>query len=560
MMDGVEIGFIGAGAIATAIVKGLTSGTALPGSEIMVINKNNRNRIANLCSTYGVKAAKDYAELITSSRIIVLAIKPNQMTEVLEATSNVITGNHLVISVAAGITIKSIEAYLKPEVPVIRAMPNTPAQIGEGVSVLCANHRVTNKQKEKAELVFSSVGKVFWLDEIYMDAVTALSGSGPAYFYRLAQEMTEVAVEMGLGRQLSQELSRQTLIGAGGLLKHAGLTLKELIDQIASPHGTTEAALRVLESSRLSLLVEEAMGKALRRSEEISETYSDRETRKRSAITRARRVVVKIGSSTVTDENGAFNERLLRDIASQVSSTMSEGREVVIVSSGAIAAGKGRIGRERNLSTTEKQVLAAVGQGLLMRSYETLFEEFGLTVGQVLLTKDDLASPKRSALCQDTLEEMLKRGIIPIINENDTVAVEEIRFGDNDSLSARVAVLINADLLVLLTDTEGFYDKDPRTNAGAKLITTVTNIDASVLSMAQGTSNVDVATGGMITKVWAANMASDHGIPTVIANGSTLNVLRLILDGNSIGTLFAGDRTFQEREAGSIGGKTYECD
>jgi glutamate 5-kinase len=482
------------------------------------------------------------------------------MTEVLDAVSNLVTEDHLIISVAAGITIKSIEDSLAKEVPVIRAMPNTPAQVGEGVSVLCGSHRVTGKHKGLAEAVFASVGKVFWLDEIYMDAVTALSGSGPAYFYRLAQEMTEVAVEMGLERRLSEQLSRQTLIGAGCLLKSTGLTLKELIDQIASPNGTTEAALRVFESNGLGLLVEEAMGKALRRSEEISAAYSEYETRKRAALTRARRIVVKIGSSTVTDANGTFNEELLRGIVEQVSTLMAEGREVVVVSSGAMAAGRGRIGREKTVSITEKQVLAAVGQGLLMRSYETLFEEFGLTVGQVLLTRDDLGSPKRSALCRDTLEAMLKRRIVPIINENDTVAVEEIRFGDNDTLSARVAVLLNADLLVLLTDTEGFYDKDPRVHPDARLITTVKTIDPSILAMAQGTRNVDIATGGMITKLWAANMVLQHGVPAVIANGSRPGVLKSILEGRMIGTLFVGDKAFQGRKPGKAasGGESHD--
>ena len=179
--------------------------------------------------------------------------------------------------------------------PVIRAMPNTPAQVGAGVSVLCGSHRVTDEHKAHADGVFSAIGKVVWLDEIYMDAVTALSGSGPAYFYRLAQEMTEVAVEMGLDRQVAEELSRQTLIGAGCLLKSTDLTLKQLIDQIASPNGTTEAALRVFESNGLGLLVEEAMGKALRRSEEISAAYAEYETRKRAAITRARGIVGKNG-------------------------------------------------------------------------------------------------------------------------------------------------------------------------------------------------------------------------------------------------------------------------
>lgn len=172
-------------------------------------------------------------------------------------------------------------------------------------------------------------------------------------------------------------MSRQTLIGAGCLLKSTDLTLKQLIDQIASPNGTTEAALRVFESNGLGLLVEEVMGKALRRSEEISAAYAEYETRKRAAITRARRIVVKIGSSTVTDENGMFNERLLRGIVKQVSSLMAEVREVVIVSSGAMAAGRGRIGREKGFSITEKQVLAAVGQGLLMRSYESSSKNMG---------------------------------------------------------------------------------------------------------------------------------------------------------------------------------------
>ena len=140
-------------------------------------------------------------------------------------------------------------------------------------------------------------------------------------------------------------------------------------------------------------------------------------------------------------------------------------------------------------------------------------------------------------LCKDTLDEMLEKGIIPIVNENDTVAVEEIRFGDNDTLSARVATLISADLLILLTDTDGFYDKDPRNNEDANLISTIRHIDASILSMAQGTEN-SVGTGGMITKVWAANIALEKGIPTVIANGNEPRVIESILEGRLIGTLF----------------------
>jgi pyrroline-5-carboxylate reductase len=536
-VNGIEVGFIGAGNMATAMIKGITSTKTLPGSKIMVINKSNKERIWNLCDQYGVKEARDYRELVASSPVIIIAVKPQQITEVLESIYGLVAQDKLVISIAAGIMINMIESALGKGVPVIRAMPNTPAQAGEGVTVLCASFRVTGEQKTKAESIFSSIGSTFWIDEIYMDAVTALSGSGPAYFYRLAQEMTEVAVEMGLERQLSEQLARQTLIGAGYLLRNTQLPIKDLIRQIASPDGTTEAALHVFESNRLGLLVEEAMGKALRRSEEIASTYADKGIKERSAITRARRIVVKIGSTTVTDDKGVFNEALLRNIVKQISAIQSEGREIVLVSSGAMAAGKGKLGDGKACTITEKQVLAAVGQGLLMKSYETLFDEYGLTVGQVLLTREDLSSPKRSSLCKDTLDEMLEKGIIPIVNENDTVAVEEIRFGDNDTLSARVATLISADLLILLTDTNGFYDKDPRNNEDANLISTIRHIDASILSMAQGTEN-SVGTGGMITKVWAANIALEKGIPTVIANGNEPRVIESILEGRLIGTLF----------------------
>lgn len=549
-----RIGFVGAGSMAGAIVKGLTANKGSDNGlsfEITVINKSNRLRLDSLCTSYGVNSAKGYQQLVAASELILLAVKPNQMTEVLENISPLVTEEHLVISVAAGISIKSIESFLKHGVPVIRAMPNTPAQVGEGVSVLSAGARVNPHHKMQAESVFSSVGKVFWLEESLMDAVTALSGSGPAYFYQLAQDMAETAVQMGLEKDLSEELSKQTLIGAGYLLKSSGLTLFRLIEQIASPNGTTEAALRVLDSNRLGRLIETAMGEALRRSEEISEAYFDESMRKDLSITGAKRVVVKIGSSTITDEAGTFNELFLKNIALQVSSLMSEGRQVVIVSSGAMAAGKGRMGNGRKGSMTDKQVLAAVGQGLLMKSYETVFEGLGLTVGQVLLTKDDLSNPKRSSLCQNTLDAMLERQIIPVINENDTVAVEEIRFGDNDSLSARVAGLIDADLLVLLTDTEGFYDKDPRLNQSAKLIPTVKSIDDSILSMAGDTHNSGVATGGMTTKVWAASIAGKFGIPTVIARGSTPKVLQLILKGNLVGTLFMGGKSKKNLETQS---------
>lgn len=543
-METATIGFIGAGAMASSIIKGLAGKEKFRGENIRVINKGNRGRIESLCRFYGVIEAKSLDELVSSSKTILLAVKPKEMAEVLGTLSGLVSEGNLVVSVAAGITTESIERFLGPGVAVVRAMPNTPAQVGQGASVLCANRQATREQKASAESIFSSVGRVYWLDEKHMDSVTALSGSGPAYFYRFAQEMAEAAEKMGLDRDISEELARQTLLGTGCLLKDNDLSLEELVSQIASPNGTTEAALKVFGANGMKALVERAMGEASLRSTEISQSYSVQSTANRSLISSAKRIVVKLGSSTVTDAEGNMDQGLLRKIAGQVSKMMAQGREVVIVSSGAIAAGRKKVGKEEGRSITEKQVLAAVGQGLLMKVYEIIFEELGFAVGQVLLTKDDLANPKRSSLCRNTLDAMLKKSVVPIINENDTVAVEEIRFGDNDSLSARIAVLIGADLLILLTDTDGLYDKDPRTDSDAKLITDIKNIDASILEMAKGTQEGGVGTGGMITKVWAANIAWEHGIPTVIANGGMPDALTFIIDGQPVGTLFAGSPGF----------------
>jgi glutamate 5-kinase len=210
---------------------------------------------------------------------------------------------------------------------------------------------------------------------------------------------------------------------------------------------------------------------------------------------------------------------------------------VIIVSSGAIACGKSLVGDEDS-TVTDKQVLASIGQPLLMRHYETVFEAFGIKVAQVLLTKEDLSNQKRADLCRNTLYRLLSRGVVPIINENDTVAIEEIVLGDNDTLSAQVSVLVGADLLVLLTDTEGLYNENPRTARAPKVISHVGRFTPSVLDIA-GLSDSPAGTGGMATKVRAAGMASEHGIPSIIANGAAEDILLSIVQGKEVGTFFS---------------------
>lgn len=262
----------------------------------------------------------------------------------------------------------------------------------------------------------------------------------------------------------------------------------------------------------------------------------------REKLTRARRIVIKVGTSTITFDNGRFNLTNLEHLCRSIANQMNQGREIILVSSGAIGVGVGRLRLpEKPKAIREKQAVAAVGQCELMSMYSRLMSDFNYTVAQVLLTKDDIDDEiTRGNIC-NTFEALIEREIIPVVNENDTVSTREIyhngTFGDNDTLSAIVAALINADLLIILSDIDGLYDRDPRANPDASLIATVEKIDQAVEEIAGGEGSLR-GTGGMRTKITAARIATDAGLDTVIANGSTPRIIDAILGGQEKGTLF----------------------
>ena len=255
-------------------------------------------------------------------------------------------------------------------------------------------------------------------------------------------------------------------------------------------------------------------------------------------ITEAKRIVVKVGTSSLTYANGKLNLPQIDLLARQLTDLYNQGKEVVLVSSGAIATGMGRLGlEEKPKDIPQKQALAAVGQGVLLHIYEKMFAEYGQIVAQLLLTKADLDNHMRFFNFLYTLLALLKMGIIPIINENDTVSIDEIRIGDNDTLAATVGVLIEADLVILLSDIQGLYESDPRKNPEAKMLEVVEKIDSSIESLA-GAAGSNLGTGGMVTKIMAAKIANNAGIPLVIAHGAEENVLAKIVKGENVGTLF----------------------
>ena len=261
------------------------------------------------------------------------------------------------------------------------------------------------------------------------------------------------------------------------------------------------------------------------------------------SLMRVRRVVVKVGTRVLASTESGLEEGRLRRLARQVAAFRKQGREVLLVSSGAIAAGLAKLGLHRRpRAMPAKQAAAAVGQSRLMWAYEKAFSRHGLTVAQVLLTRDDLANRRRFLNARATLQTLLAQGVIPVINENDTVAVEEIRFGDNDTLAALVTNLIEADLLVILSDVDGLYTADPRKDPAARLIPVVERVTPEVLAMA-GEARTQEGTGGMLSKVLTARRVARSGLPTVILNGTRGQALSRLLAGRPAGTLFLPTET-----------------
>lgn len=255
-------------------------------------------------------------------------------------------------------------------------------------------------------------------------------------------------------------------------------------------------------------------------------------------VENAKKIVVKVGTSTLTHNTGKLNLERIERLVRQLSDLQNQGKEVVLVSSGAIGAGMGKLNLDKRPKTIpEKQAVAAIGQGILLHLYEKMFAEYGQTTAQLLLTKADLEHRQRFLNARNTLLTLLDLGVIPIVNENDTVAFEEIKFGDNDTLAALVATLIDADLVILLTDIDGFYNDDPRKNKDAKRLAVVEHIDESIEGQA-GSVGSKFGSGGMATKIIAAKIAVNAGIPLIIALGSEPNIIGQIISGEPVGTLF----------------------
>ncbi len=260
-----------------------------------------------------------------------------------------------------------------------------------------------------------------------------------------------------------------------------------------------------------------------------------------SPFAQAPTTVLKLGSAVLTGPSGELDTDLMKKICDWVAERMKKGHRVIIVTSGAVAAGRAALGeRRRQLTISRKQALAAVGQSRLMAIYADLFAPHGIFVGQILLTAADMEDRRRYLNARYTLEELLKAGCVPIINENDTVTVDELKFGDNDGLAARVAVKMHAEALILLSDVDGLYDKNPKTERDARLVELVQRLTPAVIEKYCPTGGAGslVGSGGMLSKLRAARIATSAGVHVVIANGKRPGILDAIVQGDFVGTYF----------------------
>ncbi len=261
-----------------------------------------------------------------------------------------------------------------------------------------------------------------------------------------------------------------------------------------------------------------------------------------------RRLVLKIGTSVLLDDENRISSAKAEDFARQIKAVSEQSVQVIVVSSGAIACGMERVGLKRKpQDIAKKQALASLGQVVLMRMYMDAFAKAGLTASQILLTHEDIRSRARCINLLNTIDALLEMGVIPIVNENDTLSFKEIMFGDNDNLSALIAQITSSDCLVLLSDVEGLFEKDPKRYPGAPMIRTVKRIDERIESLALGTES-EKSVGGMASKIEAAKKAGHYGIPTRLVKGDVRDVLVRIVRGEDIGTLFLARKRMTRKE------------
>ena len=504
-----KLTFIGAGNIGGAAAIGLTQSGAILAEDV-TLTARNASSLEKFKGS-GFRTLTDNIEAVKGADIVFYAVKPWQMEAVLKETAPALDyASQLVVSISPAVKADNLKEWLRKEdgsLPQIAyVIPNTAIEIGESMTFIAS---VTASEERTSQLddLFGKAGKSLVVDLKQMLAGTSLASCGIAYAMRYIDAASEGGRRLGLeGIDIEQAVC-QTVRGATELISSKDLSIKEEIDRVTTPNGLTIKGLNAMEESGFSNAV-------------IKGLIVNGNKR--------RRIVVKVGSSTLTRHDGSIDTTRVSSIVDQIVKLIIGGFDVVLVTSGAVACGRSLLSKNDSLNDVQqRQLYSAIGQVRLMDLYYRLFIDYDIVVGQILTMKKNFSTSEEYNNQLNCMEIMLQSHVLPIVNENDTVSITELMFTDNDELSGLVAEMIGADTLILLTDVDGIYDGDPA-DPSSKVIRRL-DADSADNGFISNTKS-SAGRGGMMSKLRTAKIAAGKGIRVVIANGRRDGIINDVLD------------------------------
>ncbi len=498
-----KLTFIGAGNIGGAAAIGLAKSSAVPAGDIFVtaLHEKSLKRFAK----YGIRTSLDNIDAVKGADIVFYAVKPWQMEAVAAQTKDALDyDRQMIVSIAPGVSADDLKKWFeksgsKPSIAYV--IPNTAIEIGESMTFISP---VTASEEQTGMLrnLFDKAGKALVVPLDNMIAGTRVASCGIAYAMRYISASEKGARTLGLAENDIQKVVCQTVLGASELIRTNKSDPEKEIDKVTTPNGMTIKGLNAMEDAGFSTAVQKGLAV---------------DTRKK------RRIVVKVGSNVLTRHDGALDTTRVSAIVDQIVAVRRQGFEVVLVTSGAVACGRSLIRQNDKLDDVQqRQLYSAIGQVRLMDLYYKLFIDYGINVGQILTMKKNFSTRREYNNQRNCVEVMLQSGVVPVVNENDTVSIKELMFTDNDELSGLVATMVGAEALIILTNVDGVYSGDPSAN-GSAVIPTLRrgeDYDKFVTDAKSGFGR-----GGMTSKCHIASVTAATGVKVIIANGNRDNII-----------------------------------
>lgn len=492
--------FIGAGNMGGAAARAFAAYVVEDRSDVTVVSRTKARlkKFKQSGMSTAVLDSVEYRDAVSSADMVFIVIPPAGVRAISAGLSELMDFNRqMVVCMALGVNDWDLAAWLGQGAPIAYAIPNTAIDVAQSMTFIVPV-TTSPEQTQCIDSLFEKVGAVRTVSMDRMISGTCLASCGIAYAMRYISAAATGGTELGFERDEAKEIVRQTVRGAVGLLAESGLDPEEEIDKVTTPGGMTLKGLGVMESSGFSHSVVNALTEVTKK---------------------AKLVVVKVGSRVLTREDGTIDNTRMSALVDQIVSLKHKGFEVILITSGAVASGRALMSENRKLDKVQQeQLYSAVGQVMLMNKYYSLFNEYGIKVGQILTQKRNFTTKREFNNQKNCIQVMLQGGIMPIVNGNDTVCVDELMFTDNDELSGLVARMMGAAALVLLSKVDGLYDDE------GKVIRQVRSDDFGKKSFVRAKVGRR-GRGGMMSKFNTAMSVASEGVPVYIANGKKDNIL-----------------------------------